>query len=97
MGQKHRWTFQEDQECCETCVQQFVVNKSNLSANELIKDLSDKLPEIPETSLRMKISNIKQLLEEHGIDNTLNIKPLAKYSKQNERAMNIALSKLSKS
>lgn len=97
MVEKHKWTLQEDLECCETCIQQFVVNKTNLSMNELINDLSRKLPDISENSLRMKVQNIKQLLEEHGINNTLNTKPLGNYSKQNERAMSLALSRLNKS
>ena len=73
------------------------MNKTSLSMSEFIKDLSHKLSEISESSLKMKISNIRQVLEERKINNSLATKPFSNYSKQNEHAMNLALSKLNKS
>ena len=49
--------------------------------------LGKELPEIKEGSIKMKITNIKQILVEMGIEDTLVAKPLKNYSKQNEKAM----------
>lgn len=88
---KHAWTLDEDLFCCKACVRYFVIEKNHIPINDLVQELATKLPNIPSSSIRMKVQNIKQLMEESGIDNTLDIKPLANYSKKNERAMKIAL------
>lgn len=52
-----------------------------------VRLLGKELPEIKEGSIKMKITNIKQILVEMGIEDTLVAKPLKNYSKQNEKAM----------
>lgn len=93
-SQKHTWTFEEDLYCCETCIQRFVVERSTMTIPELLTELSIHCPDISVRSLRMKISNIKQLLEENELENTLPIKPLGNYSQQNKRAFDIARTNL---
>jgi hypothetical protein len=42
----------------------------------------------------MKIQNIKQILHEKGLKDTLKTAPLANYSQQNLKAMNVALEEM---
>lgn len=92
-NKKHRWSLEEDTYCCETCVKYYVAEKSNMPVEVLVKELSEHFPNISTTSLRMKIQNIKQILEEEGIENSLHIGPLSNYSQQNKKAMQNVLRK----
>lgn len=56
--------------------------------------LSKELSEIKESSLKMKITNIKQILMDMGIEDSLTVKPLKSYSQQNKRAMEKVLNEL---
>lgn len=78
---KHKWTEKEDRIVIEEVFRTYVQNKNLLL---FIRELSKKLPNIPERSLRMKISNIKALLNKSETPNTLTIAPLSNSSKQCE-------------
>jgi hypothetical protein len=84
---KHRWTVEEDQLCCSRYLAYFVVNKSSMDVSQFINVLQKEPPSIKPNSLKMKVQNIKQILIEKGIKDTLVLSPLAKYSQQNMRAM----------
>lgn len=90
-GTMHRWSLDEDRYCCEEVIRQYVMEKSQKPVSEFVEDLSAQLADISKNSLRMKVSNIKFLLDEAGIENTLEIKPLSNCSQQNRRAMNSIL------
>lgn len=90
---RHRWSFEEDAYCSEICVEYFVLKKSDISVGALIEELSDRFPCILPNSLKMKVQNIKQILDEEGIENSLNVRPLSNYSQQNRRAMDTVLKK----
>ena len=94
MSEKHRWTIAEDEYCCKRYIEEYVIKKSNMEMRSFTKLLSKELPEIKESSLKMKITNIKQLLMDMGIDDSLNVKPLKNYSTQNKRAMEKALKEM---
>lgn len=83
---KHKWLYEEDKLCCKVVIEEYVLRKSNKNLEDVLETLSYKMPDIGRNSLRMKIQNIKQLLKEAGIDNTLNTKALYSYSAQNKRA-----------
>ena len=83
MSEKHRWSFEEDRYCCEKYIKRYVVSNSDLSASDFVRELSSILMEIKPTSLRMKVQNIKQILIEKQISDSLKISPSANYSKQN--------------
>ena len=91
MSEKHRWSFEEDRYCCEKYIERYVVSNSDLSASDFVRELSSKLMEIKPTSLRMKVQNIKQILIEKQISDSLKISPSANYSKQNLVAMDSIL------
>lgn len=90
---KHCWTFDEDKLCCKRYLEFFILNKSNLKLKNFILILENDLPNINRGSLKMKIQNIKQILIEKQIEDTLELKTLANYSKQNLRAMSLVLEK----
>jgi len=83
---KHKWLYEEDKLCCKVIVEEYVLKKSHKDLESVLDYLSDELPDIGRNSLRMKIQNIKQLLIENGIENTLRTKTLYSYSSQNKRA-----------
>lgn len=91
---KHKWLYEEDKLCCKVIVEEYVLKKSNKDLESVLDNLSDKLPDIGRNSLRMKTQNIKQLLMENGIENTLRTKGLYSYSAQNKRAFDEVLNDL---
>lgn len=80
MSKKHRWTIAEDEYCCKRYVEEYVNKKSSMDLNSFVGLLSKELPEIKEGSVKMKITNIKQILIEMGIEDTLASKSLKNYS-----------------
>ena len=94
MSEKHRWTMAEDEHCCKRYVEEYVIRKSNMDMSSFARLLSKELPEIKENSIKMKITNIKQILIEMEIEDTLTAKPLKNYSKQNKLAMEKVLKEM---
>ena len=88
---KHRWTFDVDKICCEKFVERYVVDQSDMDITSFVRLLQQELPDIQSTSLKMKIQNIKQIVLEIGIKDTLASKPLSNYSLQNQKAMTAVL------
>ena len=91
MNAKHRWSFEEDRYCCEKYIEFYVIQKSDTSASDFVRILASALGDIKPTSLRMKVQNIKQIMIEKHIPNSLQISPSANYSKQNLSALEIVL------
>lgn len=87
MAEKHRWTVAEDEYCCRRYVEEYVIGKSSMDMSSFVRLLGKELPKIKEGSIKMKITNIKQILIEMGIEDTLTAKPLKNYSQQNKKAM----------
>lgn len=87
MAEKHRWTLAEDEYCCRRYAEEYVLRKSSMDMSSFVRLLSKELSEIKENSLKMKITNIKQILLDMGIEDSLIVKPLKNYSQQNKRAM----------
>lgn len=85
---KHIWTETEEEKCCEIFVKYYVVEKSNIHYNDVIKKLTVMLNgDIQEGSLRMKFSNITAILDFYGVKNSCTISPLQNWSKRNERIL----------
>ena len=92
MGSKHHWTFEEDLYFCNKYLDFFVVQKSNMSLSDFCRLLlSSKLTEISFNSAKLKVQNIKGLLTEYNISDSLKTAPARNYSKQNAKAMEYAL------
>ena len=71
--------------CCRRFFEQYVMQQSSLDLQSFAEQLHLALPSISVGSLKMKTQNIKQLCIEHGIKNSLDAKPLNRYSQQNYR------------
>ena len=91
---KHIWTMEEDELCCRKYLELYVIAHSNKGLYQFVEELSAIMPEISKGSLRMKTQNIKQLCIEHCIPDSLTVKPLSQYSKQNATAFNKVLTDL---
>ena len=78
----HRWTYFEDELCCKEYFNTYVVEKFPMPLSVFAGRLSLKLPDVPESSLRMKVQNIKQLSLNAGIKDSLLAKPLPNFSQQ---------------
>lgn len=94
MSEKHRWTIAEDEYCCKKYVEEYVIKRSSMDMSSFVRLLNKALPEIKEGSIKMKITNIKQILQDMGIEDTLVAKPLKNYSQQNKRAMQKVLQEM---
>lgn len=86
-GKKHRWTSAEDKYCCQSYIEYYVMNKSSMDAATFVGMLQKTLPDIQRSSLKMKVQNIKQIVAELGIKDTLLCSPLRNYSMQNKNAL----------
>ena len=84
--QRHSWTYLDNEICCRRFIQLFVLEHRALTQREFMRLLKVDLPDIKETSLLRKISNIKYLSIEAGLSDTLRCSPSANYSKDNRKA-----------
>lgn len=90
---RHKWSEMDDFICCEKYYEFFVLNKSEMPISEFIYILKDILADIPLSSLRMKCQNIKQILMDYKIEDTLKVRPLHSFSEQNYRMMMLVIAK----
>lgn len=80
---KKKWTKKEDEICCKIVIDIYVIEKKNTSIADCVKHIhSCEGIEHEETSVKMRVQNIKALLEDMGIPNTLDISPLTHTGKQ---------------
>ena len=79
---KHSWTLSEEQLCCKEVLLEYVKPSDNepKPTKQFIDYLHAKLPNIEWDSIRMKVQNIKSILEEYRIPNRLDISCLDNYS-----------------
>lgn len=84
--QRHSWTYLDNEICCRRFIQLYVLDQRTLTQREFMRLLKDELPDIKDTSLLRKISNIKHLSIEAGLSDTLCCSPSANYSKDNRKA-----------
>ena len=82
MLKKTRWSYEEDEICCKLYIEKFIVDQSSMPIDEFVKLLSSKIDRSAGT-IRMKVQNIKQIIIEKGLVDSLRISPLAHYSPQN--------------
>lgn len=78
------WSKGEDEFLCRCCIDLYVNNKSIEPIKSLIMQCADR-PEFSgrgRGSIRMRIQNIKAVLEMHKIDNVIPLSPLENYSEQ---------------
>lgn len=78
-----KWSIEDDYEIVYAILKEYVVEKKINSVEEFIKTLS-LVNKFSEGTLRCKIQNIKCILDEYNLDNSLKVSSLANYSKQNK-------------
>ena len=80
------WTKKEDEILCEYCIEQYVLKKSCSPIGIIVSScVSNSAFEGREAgSIRMRVSNIKAILEENNIPNTVPLKQLSNFAKQTE-------------
>lgn len=95
---KHTWTLTEEQICCKEVLLEYVKPHDCVpkTTKQFISYLHAKLPQIEAGSIRMKLQNIKSILEECHIPNQLDISRLDNYSLLNLEAFNHMLLELAK-
>lgn len=81
---KQIWTLEEDRICCEICVREFVKIKNDLTSEECLTLIQEheEISKRDRSSIRMRLQNIKSLLEEWEISNNLPLKSLTNAAKQ---------------
>lgn len=84
---KHRWSWEEDKRCCEVFVENYIIANTNKSFNEVVQILYVELPQLKESSIKLKLGNIKAICQYLGLHDYSTIKSVSNYSNQNYRAM----------
>lgn len=82
------WSEEEDRICCEAVVRDFV--KSN--TNKAVADVLDEICAHKEMAhnkniVKMRLQNIKHLLDIMSVQNSLPLSPLSHAGKQTERIL----------
>lgn len=80
-NQRISWSFQENEIFCEEYVKNFVIGRSAMSASAFVNRIMPLLPKRDFSTLRKKVSNMKQVLADLGVDDSLDVSSLYSYSK----------------
>ena len=88
-----RWTKKDNLEVCLAVLKEYAVKKKSTDVKQIIARLSASKKFGPD-SVKMKIRNIKHLMDKAEISNTLNISALSKCSSGNRTAFEEACRKL---
>lgn len=97
MPQKHNWTYSENEYCVEEVFKTFVINKEYDFEFIITKLYIHFDGEIKKSSIKMKLQNIKYLLNLNNVPNTLMLAPLENISEDNVYAFFAVAKKYSKS
>ena len=89
----HHWTYLENDICVKMVFYNFVYHRYQ-DVSGVVDDIYEYLNcAIKQSSIHMKLSNIKYLLIEEGIQNSLSVKPLSQVSDDCRRAFKRAYAK----
>lgn len=91
--QRISWSFQENEIFCEEYVKIFVIGRSAMSASAFVNRIMPLLPKRDFSTLRKKVSNMKQVLADLGVDDSLDVSSLYSYSKDHYIAARKVLQK----
>ncbi len=80
------WTKKEDELLCIFCIEQYIIKESCESIEPFVSQFVDKIEFLGRSSgsIRMRIQNIKAVLEMHKIHNTIPVTPLVNFAAQTE-------------
>ena len=88
---RHYWTYEENEICCRRYLESFVLKNSGLSMSAFAKTLKQEMPQLKESSIKNKISNIRYLSLNAGLADSMSCAPLANCSADNVAAFNALL------
>ena len=83
---KHYWTYEENELCVEEIFKNFVIDGKYDYETVITKLYNHFNGRIKKSSIKMKLQNIKYLLNQYNIPNTLTIAALQNVSKVNVAA-----------
>lgn len=91
ISEKIKWKFDDDYFICDEVIKCYVIKKSNEDVSKFVNTcLINLVKKFGYSSVEHKVKNIKCLLDNNGISNSLKCSKLKHYSKQNEEAFNKA-------
>lgn len=94
LKQKHKWTYAENLYCVEMVFKNFVVKKYTAMFNPVVEEIYRNFNgQIERASIKMKLQNIKTLLNEYQVENTLALQALKNVSSDNRKAFLSVLEK----
>lgn len=94
--EKHNWTYEENEYCVEEVFKHFVINKEYDFETVITKLYIHFEGEIKKSSIKMKLQNIKYMLNTYNIPNTLLITPLQNVSEDNKYSFFVMVKKYNK-
>lgn len=93
---RHQWSYEENEYCVEEVFKNFVINKEYDYNTVITKIYIHFNGALKRSSIKMKLQNIKWLLIQYNIPNTLVLKPLENASDDNLYAFFAVLKKYNK-
>lgn len=93
---QHNWTYSENEHCVEEVIKNFVINKEYDYETIITRLFIHFDGIIKKSSIKMKLQNIKWLLIQYNIPNTLMIAPLQNISQDNIYAFFAIIKKYNK-
>lgn len=94
--EKHAWTYSENEHCVEEVFKNFVIGKEYDFETVITKLYIHFDGEIKKSSIKMKLQNIKYLLNTYNVPNTLMIAALENTSEDNKYAFFVIAKKYNK-
>lgn len=90
------WAMEEDRICCKAVIDEYILKLEDTDKNIFLKNLKRNHEEFSNReigAIRMRLQNIKAVLEKLHIKNTLPLSPLSNFSPQTEKILKEELSK----
>ncbi|MBQ3824528.1 MAG: hypothetical protein II811_00160 [Spirochaetaceae bacterium] len=83
------WKVEEDSICCEVCVYEYVIRKSNMDINTCIDKIKQhaSICNREAGSIRQRIQNIKYWIDELQVANTIPVSPLSHAAVQTKKTL----------
>ena len=85
-NKKHIWTNDEIEIVYKTIIQEYVLNEQK-DINTILDILYEELREISSGSIKNRVQNLKSLLMEWEVPNSLNISPLAHVASKDRKIL----------